>query len=399
MFLALSSLQSNLSKRISSIVFPPEIPSEKIIEIRIERSSGRIRKNTTSTLKTPQSFFFFFITVSSYNQPKFSECATWNPKAITFTNSTTVGTNPNGIYVDINNTVYAVAYNLNQVSVWLEGNMTPARTISGGFSLSFTVVALVTGDIYIDNGAVNYRVVKWSWETTTSVTVMNVTSRCISLFIDHQQTLYCSQDKEHKIVKMSLTSGSNTPTIAAGNGTNGSEAHLLSSPKGIFVDKHVNLYVADFSNNRIQLFQSGELNATTVAGNGAPGTITLNGPIAVTLDADGYLFISDYANNRIIRSGPFGFQCLLGCSGVAGAASNQLNGPHALSFDSYGNIFVADRANNRIQKFLLATNSCGKHLLPYCRMNLFGKFSKNNARIFPQKSLSAMLDKLCIRFS
>ena len=194
---------------------------------------------------------------------------------------------------------------------------------------------------------------------------MNVTSKCLSLFIDLQQTLYCSNNAEHKVVKMSLTSGSNTPIIAAGNGTNGSEAHLLSYPQRLFVDKKLNLYVADWGNDRIQLFSLDQLNATTVAGSGAPGTITLNHPSTVILDADGYLFISDNYNNRIVRSGPFGFQCLLGCSGVAGTASNQLNIPRGISFDSYGNLFVVDGGNKRVQKFLLQTNSCGKHVVLY----------------------------------
>ena len=271
------------------------------------------------------------------------------------------------MYVDINNTVYVAAPSLNRVPIWLEGNMTPSRTISSSLNTPYAVFTSITGDIYVDNGDVNHRVDKWSWNTTTSAAVMNVTSRCMDLFIDQQQTLYCCNDLEHKVVKISLSSGSSTATIAAGTGTPGLAAHLLYYPNGIFVDKKFNLYVADCSNNRIQLFPHDQLNATTIAGNGAPGTISLNCPIDVILDADDYLFISDGNNHRIIRSGPNGFQCLLGCSGVPGAASDQLNIPRGLSFDSYGNLFVADRNNNRIQKFLLATNSCGKDSILYLR--------------------------------
>ena len=278
--------------------------------------------------------------------------------------------------MDVNNTVYVAANSLNRVLIWSEGNITPDRTISGGLNSPFAVCASITGDIYVDNGQINYRVDKWSWNATTSTAVMNVTSKCISLFIDQQQTLYCSNDGGHKVVKMSLSSGSSTATIAAGTGASGSAPYLLNFPNGIFVDEKLNLYVADWGNNRIQLFQPDQPNATTVAGNGAPGTIALNRPLAVILDADGYLFISDSSNHRIIRSGPFGFQCLLGCSGAAGAASNQLNKPFTISFDSYGNLFVVDTDNNRIQKFLLATNSCGKRLLSYYRTDSFKKLSK-----------------------
>jgi DNA-binding beta-propeller fold protein YncE len=136
---------------------------------------------------------------------------------------------------------------------------------------------------------------------------------------------------------------------------------MLSDPRGIFVDVNLNLYVADWGNHRIQLFQSGQPNGTTVAG--TLGTIMLYYPTSVVLDADGYLFIVDNDNFRIIGSGPAGFRCVAGCSGTRGSASYQLSNPQTMAFDSYGNIFVTDPANGRIQKFVLAAYSCGMYYL------------------------------------
>ncbi|CAF4451169.1 unnamed protein product, partial [Adineta steineri] len=113
---------------------------------------------------------------------------------------------------------------------------------------------------------------------------------------------------------------------------------------------------ADCTNNRVQKFLSQQVNGITLAGTGATGTISLNCPTGIALDADNYVFIADYFNNRIVGSGPNGFRCLVGCSTVAGSASNQLYYPSSLSFDSYGNMFVADRYNNRIQKFYVTSN-------------------------------------------
>ena len=152
----------------------------------------------------------------------------------------------------------------------------------------------------------------------------------------------------------------NTNTTIAGTGVPGNSSTQLSGPAGIFISNNYSLYVADSSNDRIQLFMSGQINATTVAGTGAPGTITLARPRGVVLDADGYMFIIDCFNNRVVGQDSSGFRCILGCTNINGSGSNQLLMPSSLSFDSHGNIFVVDTGNRRVQKFLLATNSCGE---------------------------------------
>jgi hypothetical protein len=225
---------------------------------------------------------------------------------------------------------------------------------------SFSLFVTTNGDIYVDNGASNHRVDKWTSNATSSVVVMNVIDRCWTLFIDITNTLYCSNDVDHQVVKKSLNNNINNVTIAAGNGTVGSAPDMLHWPNGLFVDMNLTLYVADCGNNRIQLFEPGQLNGTTVAGDGANGTISLYYPSGITLDADAYLFIVDQYNNRIIGSGSTGFRCIVGCFG-GGSSSYQLLSPQQISFDSYGNMFISDKDNSRIQKFFLDTNSCGKY--------------------------------------
>ncbi len=217
------------------------------------------------------------------------------------------------------------------------------------------VFVTTNGDVYVDNGNNNQRVDKWTINAISSVPVMNVTGRCFSLFIDINNTLYCSIDLNCIVIKASLDNTSNTMTIAAGNGNFGAGPYMLYYPNGIFVNSQFNLYVADCGNNRIQLFRPEELNGTTVAVYGATENITLHCRSDVTLDIDGYLFIADQNNNRIVGSGPGGFRCIIGCSGSVGTASNELHNPRYFAFDSYGNIFVTDMNNNRIQKFLLVS--------------------------------------------
>jgi sugar lactone lactonase YvrE len=136
---------------------------------------------------------------------------------------------------------------------------------------------------------------------------------------------------------------------------------MLDHPHGIFVDEEYSLFVADTHNNRIQRFESGQLNAVTIAGFGTLVTYILNRPTSIVVDADGYLFIVDSGNHRIIRSMLNGFQCLFGCSGDSGSSMNQLNNPQTMAFDKDGNILVTDLNNRRIQKFSLVQNSCSTY--------------------------------------
>ncbi len=304
--------------------------------------------------------FLSYVLAVSYNQPKFSPNASWNPNATTFADSTTVGSNPYGIFVNTNNTVYVADYENGLIQVWFNNSINPTRTISGNLSSPYGIFVTTSGDIYVDNGLSNGRVDKWALNTNSSVPAMYVGSACYGLFVDINDTLYCSMPHLNQVVTKSLNTDSNITKIVAGIGISGSASNALNYPEGIFVDINLDLYVADSHNNRIQLFQFGQLNATTVAINvSSNATITLSCPTGIVLDADGYLFIVDNYNNRIIGSGPNGFRCLVGCAG-GGSASNQLNSPLTLSFDSYGNMFVTNWGTSLVQKFILLTNSSGK---------------------------------------
>lgn len=154
---------------------------------------------------------------------------------------------------------------------------------------------------------------------------MAVPGVCYGLFVDLNDTLYCSLRDHHQVIKKSLNAPySITTAIAAGSGIAGPSSLQLWSPRGIFVDRNFTLYVADFYNHRIQRFWFEDFNGTTVAGAGAPSTVILNSPTGVVLDADGYLFIVESGEHRIIGSGPDGFRCVTACSSRFGRTVNRL---------------------------------------------------------------------------
>lgn len=239
--------------------------------------------------------------------------------------------------------------------------MTSAQNFSGGLITSHGIFVSRNADIYVDKGFSAGYVEKWSYNATIRTIAMYVSGQCTSLFVDVHDNIFCCLSNSHQVMKRFFNGNANSTAIVAGDGTAGLTSSKLNNPQGIFVDRSMKLYVADCFNHRIQRFEFNQLNGTTIAGNGAPGTITLYYPTGIVLDGNGYLFISEANNSRIIASGPNGFRCIVGCSSPIGNDTNQLIFPWSLSFDSYGNLLVADTYKNRIAKIFLATNSCGKY--------------------------------------
>ena len=79
-------------------------------------------------------------------------------------------------------------------------------------------------------------------------------------------------------------------TIIAGTGgSSGSTSTRLNNPMGITLDQWKNLYVADSSNNRIQLFCNGSTTGITITGQ---TNLTFN-PHDVKFDSQMNLYVSE----------------------------------------------------------------------------------------------------------
>jgi hypothetical protein len=225
--------------------------------------------------------------------------------------------------------------------------------MSGNVANPYSIFVTTTGDIYVNNDNSTGQVDKRVLNTNNSTAVMQAGQVCYGLFVDLNDTLYCSMRDLHQVVTISLNSIYEVLTILVGKGCAGADPYKLNSPYGIFVDTNFDLYIADCGNNRIQKFQSNQINGTTVAGNNS-----LSCPTGVVLDGDSNLFIIDSGNHRIVRSQSNGLECLVGCNGGSGSEASQLSYPQNMAFDSYGNIYVTDRNNSRIQKFIVNNLCC-----------------------------------------
>ena len=267
------------------------------------------------------------------------------------------------MFINIHNDICVTDRQNNRILIWYNESWTLNPIILENVNNSWSLFVTNNNDIFVDNGYSNGTVDKWTLNGTNREVVMYVNSSCTGLFIDIINNLYCSSANEHRVFKIGLNTNMTMPTMTvAGTGCPGPVPDTLDHPHGIFVDENFTLFVADTHNNRIQRFESDQMNAMTVAGFGASITFILKRPTSVILDGNGYLFIVDSQNHRIIRSISNGFECLFGCSGENGASANLLNYPQTMAFDKDGNIFVTDFNNHRIQKFILNRISSGMYV-------------------------------------
>jgi YD repeat-containing protein len=153
----------------------------------------------------------------------------------------------------------------------------------------------------------------------------------------------------------------------------GAEAPQLNVPMADATDSSGNVWVADYSNNRIVKFSpSGNLIAAYGSRGSEAGQFINPRGIAIN-QSNGDVFVADEGNSRIEELSSSGVfieaigwgvsdgvaqeeTCTSNCrAGLAGAGSGELREPKGLAIDSAGNVWVADFGNNRVQKFNAAT--------------------------------------------
>ena len=122
-----------------------------------------------------------------------------------------------------------------------------------------------------------------------------------------------------------------------------------SAPFGVAVDHSTgNVYVAEYSGNQVQVFDS---SGTFITKWGSPGSADgqFSNPRGVALDSAGNVYVADTGNDRIQKFNSSG--TLIMKWGGSGSANGQFSSPIGVAVDSAGNVYVADAGNGRIQKF------------------------------------------------
>ena len=186
--------------------------------------------------------------------------------------------------------------------------------------------------------------------------------------VDGKGNLYIADFRNHRVRKVDRL-GIITTVVGTGvqgySGDGGPpEEAQLSFPYSVATDTDGNLYVADASHRVRKVSACGVI--TTVAGNGyrgysgdgGPATeARLNYPHDVSVDSQGNLYIADYSNNRIRKVDTSGIITTVAGNGSLGyggdggpATAASIGMPYEIAVDDAGNIYIADFYNLRIRK-------------------------------------------------
>jgi sugar lactone lactonase YvrE len=198
-------------------------------------------------------------------------------------------------------------------------------------------------------------------------TVSSLPSFPISIQVDDTDNIYfaCNDYSAYTfshtgVISLLAGNGSNT---ASGDGGLAIAAGL--DAKDVTFDGHGNYYIADAYNNRIRKVDSWGI-ITTYAGNGIAAwsgdggqatSASLSNPNGVVMDEDGDLYIADYSNNRVRKVSSEGIITTVAGITTGGyrgdgwpATVAMIDNPTKVTLDHNGDLYIADNGNGRVRK-------------------------------------------------
>ncbi|CAF0779254.1 unnamed protein product [Adineta steineri] len=229
------------------------------------------------------------------------------------------------------------------------------------------------GDLYISD-SVNNRIQKCNIRNLTCTTVagqanavsgtnMSYLHGPTFFYIDTNYSLYIADSTNERIQlwNYGATYGNQ---IAGITDVTGSGLNQFNIPYGTAMDPNSNtIYISDFNNHRIMKYSSGNLTGTVIAGGNGLGinNTQLNYPAGLLFDSStNSLIISNNGANNIVRwkIGDSKWTIIAGSStGLTGTDSISFNHPITVTYDPMGNMYVADTLNQRIQLYLVGQSN------------------------------------------
>ncbi|CAF2009096.1 unnamed protein product [Rotaria magnacalcarata] len=270
--------------------------------------------------------------------------------------------NPNGLFVDDDQTVVIADFRNHRIMQWKNGETTNGQVVAGGKGEGTGLHQLDRPtDVLIDEETdsliicdrENRRVVRWPRHSDAiqgEILIDNID--CFGLAMDDQRYLYVSDYKKHEVRRYQL--GEKNGILVAGGNGQGSGLNQLDYPTYLFVDEQQSVYVSDCRNHCVMKWDKGTKEGIVVAGGqgGGSALTQLNHPHGIFVDTLGTIYVADTSNRRVMRwtQGAKQGTVVVGGNGK-GEGANQFSNPIGLSFDRHGNLYVADLDNNRVQRF------------------------------------------------
>ncbi len=165
------------------------------------------------------------------------------------------------------------------------------------------------------------------------------------MYIDDDQTIYIADTWNHRIIewKWNATSGQ----VVAGGNKQGNEAHQLSYPFDVIVDKEKNnLIICDKRNRRVVRWprRNGTSGETIISNINCWG---------LTMDENGSLYVIDREKHEVrrYRRGESQGTVVVGGNGN-GNRLNQLFDSRYVFVDRDRSVYVSDSENNRVMKWM-----------------------------------------------
>jgi len=152
----------------------------------------------------------------------------------------------------------------------------------------------------------------------------------------------------------------------------GSAVGQLNMPWGVAVDAADNVYVTDWRNDRLQVFDAAGRSVTTIGSSGTDAG-QFHRPAGISIDSAGHIIVADWGNERVQILRPDGVHVvtLLGDATLSKWAKEFLEaspdvvakrqsaadleaekcfwGPVSVRVDSAGRLYVVEHSRHRIQ--------------------------------------------------